>query len=175
MSNLILLLVLVFNPGPVYELPSVSEVRSLYQKAATEEKYCKELLKRLEPCDEKSNALLFGYRGGATMMMAKYASNPFSKLSHFKKGRTMLEKAIARDQQSVELRFLRFTAQTKSPDFLGYNDQIETDKKFLLYSLTKLADTSLRKAILSYLLSSEYVNPAEKKQLKDERLIDSGG
>ena len=135
----------------------------------------KELLKLLAPCHEKNNVLLFGHRGGATMMMAKYASNPFSKLSHFKKGRIMLEKAIASDQQSAELRFLRFTAQTKSPAFLGYNDQIETDKKFLLYSLAKLEDTSLRKAILSYLLSSEYVNPAEKKQLKDERLIDSGG
>lgn len=147
--------------------PSTKEVRQIYQEAASEEKQCKKLIILLTPYTEKNNPLLSGYKGSATMLMAKYANNPFAKLSYFKKGKKMVEKAIAADEMNVELRFLRFAAQTNAPSFLGYNNDIETDKAFLLKSISRLTtDPELRNTIISYLENSGALTVKQKQQLK---------
>ena len=96
--------------------------------------------------------MLFGYRGGATMLMAKHAFNPFSKLSYFKKGKLMLESAINADHTNVELRFLRYTIQTNVPGFLNYNSDKNLDRTFISQSLPKLKDQELKKIISEFLL-----------------------
>lgn len=110
-----------------------------------------ELIELLEPFNEKNNPLFFGYRAGATMLMAKHLINPFNKLSHFKRGKQMLEKAIKFDQKNVELRFLRYTIQTNVPSFLNYSDHKENDRLFLLQSMNRLNDQKLKNIISAYL------------------------
>lgn len=85
------------------------------------------------------------------MLMAKHVINPFSKLSYFKKGRIMLEKAINTDKNNVELRFLRYTIQTSVPAFLNYSQDKKQDKEFLISSLVSLEDHELKQAINNYL------------------------
>lgn len=131
--------------------PEIEDVRVLFHKAESSQKVCLELIELLEPYDDKSNALFLGYRASATMLMAKHLINPFSKLSYFKKGKLMLEKAIEFDQKNVELRFLRYTIQTNVPSFLNYSDDKESDKVFLLQSLSRLNDQKLKNIISIYL------------------------
>ncbi len=131
--------------------PSVSLVRLKFNNSTSSEKTCKDLIKLLEPYTEKNNPLLLGYRGGATMLMAKHAINPFSKFSYFKKGKDMLEKAVLADNNNVELRFLRYTIQTNVPSILGYNSHLEKDKLFLKQSVASVKDSELKKIITSYL------------------------
>jgi hypothetical protein len=135
--------------------PFISEIRLKFHNSTSNEKTCKDLIAQLSPYNEKSNALLFGYRGGATMIMAKYVFNPFSKLSYFNKGRDMIEKAIQHDKNNVELRFLRYTIQTNVPSFLGYNDHKKSDRLFLSKSVSFIKDSSLKKIIISYLNQSK--------------------
>lgn len=85
------------------------------------------------------------------MLMAKYVFNPFSKFSYFKKGKNMLEKAVHADKNNIELRFLRYTIQTNIPAFLGYNDDLETDRLFLKQSLANVKEPELKKIITTYL------------------------
>lgn len=146
--------------------PSINIIRTIYQKALTEEKSCKRLIQLLLPYDENNHPLLLGYRASGTMMMAKHTFNPLSKLSYFKKGKQMLEKAIAADRNNIELRFLRFAVQTKIPPFLGYYNSIETDKKFLLQSLPELTDISLKRMIALYFENSNYLTNNEKQKIK---------
>ena len=129
----------------------IEDVRLLFHKAESSQNLCIELIELLEPYDEKNNTLLFGYKAGATMLMAKHLNNPFSKLSYFKKGKLMLEKAIQFDQKNVELRFLRYTIQTNVPSFLKYSDNKENDRVFLLQSLNRLNDQKLKNIISTYL------------------------
>ncbi len=131
--------------------PSASSVRLKFHNSTSSEKACKDLIKQLEPYNEKNNPLLLGYRGGATMLMAKHVINPFSKLSYFKKGKGMLEQAIQADNKNVELRFLRYTIQTNVPSFLGYNGQLAKDKQFLNQSVAGVKDNELKKIIISFL------------------------
>jgi hypothetical protein len=147
--------------------PSIKEVRVMYEKAATDKISCKKLINLLQPFGEKNNPLLLGYKGGATMMMAQYVQNPFTKLSYFKSGKDMLQKAIEVDERNVELRFLRFTVQSNVPAFLGYRNKIAEDKTFLLNSLSVKRDPFLEKLILTFLRNSEILSEKEKQELKN--------
>ena len=148
---------LSFSVSSIAETPSLTQVRSLYEQAANDEKACKKLLEWLKPYNEKNNPLLFGYRAGGTMMMANYVFNPFSKLSYFKKGKKMLATAIAVDEQNIELRFIRFGVQTNVPSFLGYSNYVEKDKQFLKQSLPNIKDENLKNMIVSYFKKRGYV------------------
>ena len=146
-----------FNMADLAIEPSISEIRLQFHNSTSNEKTCKGLIAQLNPYNEKNNALLFGYRGGATMIMAKYVFNPFSKLSYFNKGRDMIEKAIQHDKNNVELRFLRYTIQTNVPAFLGYNDHKKSDRLFLSESIPSIKDSHLKKIIVSYLNQTKAV------------------
>ena len=124
----------------------------MLHNATSNEEACTKMISLLAPFNETNNPLLFGYRGGATMLMAKHAFNPFSKLSYFKKGKLMLESAINADQTNVELRFLRYTIQTNVPGFLNYNSDKNLDRTFISQSLPKLKDQELKKVISEFLL-----------------------
>jgi hypothetical protein len=165
MRKVFFLLFLIFSRHGLAGLQAQTEVRTLYQKAATEEESCQKLLTLLKPFNESNNALLTGYKACATMMMANYVSNPFSKLSRFLKGKKLLEKAIQADRENAELRFLRFTVQTNAPSFLGYRHATNEDKLFLIKSVAFLTDTNLKQMITSFLVKSNHLTPGEKQRL----------
>jgi len=150
MKNMFLVALLISSTVSFAGVPSLKSVRSLYQKAAINEKSCKNLIEILSPYNNNTNPLLQGYNGCATMMMAKYTLNPFSKWSYFQKGKKMLENAIGADSTNIELRFLRFAVQTNIPSFLGYHGFIESDKKILLESISFLNDPELKNMITVY-------------------------
>ena len=145
--------------------PSVQEVRQLYDRSVADESACRKLTGMLKPYTAENNPLLAGYRACATMVMAKHVFSPVAKYSYFKEGRSLLEKAISKAPSGIELRFLRFTVQTNLPWFLNYNDEISTDKKFLLRSLPGVTDLALKQKMIRYFNSSAELSKEEKKQL----------
>ncbi len=96
----------------------------------------------------ENNPLLLGYKGIAVMMMAKHVFNPFKKLSYFIRGKSMLNQAIIKAKKNAELRFLRLTAQLRAPGFLDYDNYISTDKKHLVYLLSKTNNKQLKDYII---------------------------
>jgi hypothetical protein len=144
---------LIFCSSLVYaKVPAIKDVRIMLHNATSNEEACNKLISLLLPFNETNNPLLLGYKGGATMLMAKHAFNPFSKLSYFKKGKVMLESAIKADRNNVELRFLRYTIQTNVPGFLNYSSDKNLDRTFITQSLPKIKDQELQKIISAYLL-----------------------
>ena len=158
--------IVFFTKTTFAKVPPIDEVRSLYEKAVTDESACNKLIEILSPYNEENNPLYAGYKASAIMMMAKHVFNPFSKLSYFKKGKSILEKSIKADEKNIELRFLRFNAQTHIPSFLGYDDNIETDKKFLEASFSSIKDVQLKAFLLPYLKNSDYITADKKQQLQ---------
>lgn len=143
----------------------LAQIRNLYVLATQQEKSCEELIKTLEHYDENNNPLYAGYKAAATMLMAKYAFNPFSKLSYFKKGKNLLEKAINKDQKNMELRFIRYAIQLKTPGFLNYKAEINNDKTFLIENFKGINDTQLKNNILQFLKNETTLNNKDKIQL----------
>lgn len=137
--------------------PQIEDVRLMFHQAGSSQKVCEGLIELLKPYDELNNPLLLGYGACATMLMAKHLFNPFSKLSYFKDGKLMLERAIQANQKNVELRFLRYTVQTNVPSFLNYSSSKEKDRIFLLESLPDISDSRLKSIIISYLKTNKAV------------------
>ena len=151
MKRLIIYGLILFSTNSFADVPPISRVRLLFEQADIQKSSCIKLIKLLEPYNEINSPVLMGYKACGTMMMAKHVPNPFSKLSHFRKGRKMLETVIAVNDKVVELRFLRYSIQTNAPSFLGYNNHIAEDKMFLEKEAPFLNDTVLRNMIYTYL------------------------
>lgn len=164
MSILVILLMIMSTSG-IEQDTALSQIRGLYQRAAEDETVGKKLLKSTEAFDE-NNPVFFGYYGAAHMMMAKHVINPFSKMSHFNKGKKIYTRAIQLAPENIELRFLRFAVQSKTPGFLGYKENLEEDKNFLLSQIKEVSDRELYKMIVEYLLTSKSLSVAEKEKLE---------
>jgi hypothetical protein len=143
----------------------INEVRKLYYQAALNEDAAVRLKKMLTEVNDNSDAIFVCYKGASQMLDAKYAFNPITKLNRFKKGKTMIEKAINKDPNHLEMRFIRFSIQTNLPSFLGYNNWIESDKKLLLLQTSKTKDEDLKLKISNYLV--KYCTKEELKKLNN--------
>ena len=99
------------------------------------------------------------YEGALLMKKAAIAGNPKDKLSLFKQGNQKLESAIKDEPENAEYRFLRFMIQENAPGFLGYNDNMDTDKSFIVSHFKKLAP-EVQKAILNYSKTSKKLSPS---------------
>lgn len=116
---------------------------------------CKKLLEACSASNQLPQNIALGYKATATMMMAKHVLSPVTKLSKFSSGRSILEKAVAMDTSSVEVRFLRYAVQVNAPSFLGYNKSIDTDEAFLRRNYKNVSDIALKKMVEGFLLSKK--------------------
>ena len=143
----------------------LAEVRTLFGKSATDEASCVKLLSLLEKLP-RENSTLIAYKAVATMMMAKFVFNPYSKLSKFNEGKRMLDQSVGSDNNNIETRFLRFVVQTNSPQFLGYNTDISNDKKFIFNLIDKVMDAELKDMIIEHMITSVFISHEEKLKLR---------
>lgn len=127
----------------------INEVRKNFNKGVKDENLCKQHLEAL-----KKNAktpLEKGYQAAFNMFMAKHTGNPLKKMSYFREGKKLLEQQIKVDPNNTELRFIRLCIQYHIPDFLGYKQNIDSDKSFIVNNLYKLPDDKTKKIIYQYL------------------------
>ena len=145
--------------------PALNEIRALYEKSVADKSACDKLIQILSPYNESNYPLYAGYKASAIMMMANHVVNPFSKFSHFKKGKKILENAIKANGRNIELIFLRFNVQTHLPSFLGYDENIKSDRLFLENSFSAIEDVQLKQFLMPYLKNSNYIDAEKKRQL----------
>ncbi|SHE49929.1 hypothetical protein [Pedobacter caeni] len=145
--------------------PELREVKSLFEAAAHSKAAADQLLKILSVIGPSSPPVLICYKGVAEMMRCRYGFNPVNKFKRFKKGKVLIEEAVKKDPDNMEIRFLRFAIQTNLPGFLNYNDDIIKDKKHLLSNVKAIKDKKLKQDILKYLSASSYCSEEEKKGL----------
>ncbi|MFN3916583.1 MAG: hypothetical protein ACK4K0_02470 [Flavobacteriales bacterium] len=149
---------------------SLNSVRDTYFDAEGKKEKIIELKSLTSAASVEKEPVMYGYNGVATAMWAEFEFNPLSKLSTFKKGKEKLEKAIEKAPDNVELRFLRFSVQTKAPSIAGYNSNIKSDKTFIINNLSKAKSKTLSNnyclKVVDFLLNSELCTEEEKKKLK---------
>lgn len=135
----------------------------MYAKSVESKQTALNLLSVLEK--QEQSAFVIGYAGATKMIMAKHVFNPITKLNYFNAGKKMLNKAIAKDNNNVELVFLRYATQVSAPSILGYTSNINTDKKKILLGLNNgKVDEQLAKTIISFMKQQE-LTPEEKQQI----------
>lgn len=152
--------------------PEVLACRKFMGAAFENEKSANSFYNHTRNISESSPALMLGFKAVSEFMMCNHVSGPFKKLSHFNKGKDLLEQAIKKESGNVELRFMRFCTQSNAPAILQYNAKLKEDMKILLQYLTdknrnETKDVSLFANIRKILLESKYCTEAEKLMIRN--------
>lgn len=92
-----------------------------------------------------------GYCVMIHFLEAKNSFNPYRKLSEFNHGKKKLDSLIENHNQNIELRYMRHSIQDRVPSFLGYNNQLLEDEKFMSANLDSIADLETYNLIYDYL------------------------
>lgn len=142
---------------------TMKELRQLFFKATIKESYIQKVNDYMSESEEHD--AFDSYRSMLLFMEAKYAINPYNKLSYFKKGLKKMESAISSYPNDVETHFLRLAIQTKLPSFLGYNSAKETDKLFIIKNFKSISDKDLKARILLFFKENELLTKQEYKEL----------
>ncbi|MBI35146.1 MAG: hypothetical protein CMP67_07270 [Flavobacteriales bacterium] len=128
------------------------KVRELYFKVSLEEEELETFENYLNKKIKTSNPEIEGYKCVLWFLKAKEYYNPYKKYEAFSEGKKQLELLITKNPNSIELRFLRLTIQDNLPGFLGYDDNITEDNKFIKKNIKSLKnDLDLIKRINAYL------------------------
>ena len=119
------------------------------------EAVCTSIYEVFESTDYKDDNMLLGYHGATLIGMTRHDGNVFKKMSYFNDGKKLLEKSIDVDHDNVELRFLRLTIQTHMPSFLGYSENKESDKAFVLNHLEETKSESFKTKVRNFIKHAE--------------------
>lgn len=161
----VLLIFLLFSINIYASKPEIQEVRVLFEASAKSKTAAEQFLKLLATTTTSDPPIYRCYQGVSEMMQAKYGFNPIHKLKRFKRGKTLIEEAVSKAPEDVEIRFLRFVIQSNLPVILNYNEHINQDKHFLLVNLKTIKDNKLKQSILKYLADCKNCTPQERKGL----------
>jgi len=162
MTAIALFLSMQFHPTDT----GLAQIRAAYYSAAQKEISADAFAKKLEDVNEQSSAVMLAYKSMALVLEARDAFNPYTKMSSFNKGKAMLENAVNKSPDNVEVRFLRFCVQSNAPFFLGYSGNIADDKAVILNKWSALRDEDLKQKIKEFMTYSNAATAAEKQMLQ---------
>lgn len=158
MMFVLLLLSMQLNPTD----NGLVAVRAAYYDAAQKKISTNAFAKKVKDADDGS-AVMLAFQSMALMFDARDSYNPYTKMSSFNKGKEMLENAVKKDANNVEVRFLRFCVQSNAPFFLGYSGNIDGDKAVILNNWSTLKDEDLKEKIKTFMLATDAATATEKK------------
>ena len=145
---------------------SIASIREAYFKLDETGEGAMAIYKSLEKMNLSENTVLLAYRGASKAAAAGAVDGVWNKLSYFSDGKSELEKAVSKNPSDVEIRFLRLATQVNAPGFLGYNDEIDTDKAMILKTLSSLpgnhSNAYLYQRICRFILLETELSPSEK-------------
>jgi hypothetical protein len=167
MKFMLLLLVITNLTGTDLNL-----YRRLLDKSLNDESAAKQLFNQLKRVDGKDEPVLLGFRAMSEFMLCKHLLNPISRISHFNKGKGLLEAAIKKDTLNPELLYFRLSTQSNIPSLLRYKMNIAADKARLINylkagSVQPVKDRELYQRIRSYLLINPFCSLEEKAMIRN--------
>ncbi|TDS13022.1 hypothetical protein [Sphingobacterium paludis] len=157
--GLIVMQVLIFAGQIKGQTLSLPQIRKDFKIGHKDGDKCKQHLESLGK--HADSPVELGYEAAYHMFMAKHTGNPIKKMSYFKDGKKMLEKQIASNPNNVELRYIRLCIQYYIPSYMGYRDNIEEDKDFLMNNLYKLQDKEAKELLYTYLKGAKMYSEKE--------------
>ncbi|MDY8138421.1 hypothetical protein [Aquimarina sp. 2201CG5-10] len=140
----------------VYTLPEIdiNDIRTSFKHSHESEVQAEQFYEITEKAVKEEKAIYTAYHGAALTLKAAHC-NFFSKLSYFKKGKKLVEKAIEEEPDNIEIRMIRLCIQYNVPKILGYYKEIESDKDFILTHVDQINSPDLKKYIEGFIVDSE--------------------
>jgi len=144
---------------------SITDIRNNYKEAVTSESKANSFNNDLKNVTKSDDKRLVAYKGAALTLTARYQKTAKEKSTSFKKGVEWVEYAISKKPLDLEVRFVRLSIQQNSPKFLGYNKEIEEDKKYILTNFNTIRSKEFKEYLKSYILDSKKFSEEEKSMI----------
>lgn len=113
----------------------INTVRTVYRLAVQQSAKADELVKIT--ANYGNNGVLMAYYGTGKALQAKHGWNPASRFALGKEAAGLLNKAVAAAPQNLEVRFLRFSFESRAPAILAITAHTREDKVWIMSHLDK--------------------------------------
>lgn len=143
----------------------LNTIRNGYKEAAQDKTKISLFNQQLSSVTKNDKPVLLGYKGAGIALKGRYAKKIKSKKQFFIEGVTLLEYALKKAPNNIELRFIRFGIQENTPKLLKYRGKIEEDKSYILSHYKMVKSSNLKKHIKAYVLQSKIFSDTEKNKL----------
>lgn len=162
----------IHHPDLNVHHPDLQLYRRLMDQSVENKDTANLFYEKLKAISEDADPSILGFKAMSEFMLCKHLFNPVSRLSHFNKGKNLLEKAIQRNSLDPELLYFRLSTQSNIPAMLRYNSNIKADKQFLLTYLkngagSELEENPVYQRIKAYLLINQFCTVQEKELIKN--------
>ncbi|MFY8108366.1 MAG: hypothetical protein ACOVO9_05205 [Bacteroidia bacterium] len=141
---------------------TLNEIRSLYHESIYSSEKSKEIINYFDKEPGKT-ATEMAYEGASRMVRAKHLFFPHDKLSTFQKGKVLVEEAVKKEPNGIEIRYLRYSLQLESPSFLSYRQNLSEDRKFLIEHYSEVRDKELKLRLKDFLIKEAKLSIEERK------------
>ncbi len=142
---------------------NLADIRENYTLANNDADVANKLHDQLSKITKKDKAILIAYKGAVSTIKAKHAKGVKQKKTFFKNGVSLLEYAVEKAPNNIEIRCIRLGVQENSPKFLKYKTAVQKDKQFLLDNFKNIKSTAVRKFVKGYILQSKIFTTSEKQ------------
>lgn len=133
----------------------IDQIRSDFIRSNNSTQNAKNFLKLTQRGLQNDQDIFKAYYGAAVVMKASYCSI-FSKLAAFKEGKKIVESAIKRNPDNLEMRMIRICIQSNVPKILGYSGQIESDKNKIKTWVSDLKDQKQKAFLQKFIKESGF-------------------
>lgn len=157
-------IIMLFISIVVCGLQSVDlkDVRRAYKIAAHEQSQLIVYNKMLQNITKNDKIEFVAYKGAGIALKGRFSKKIKDKRDFFIKGVTLLEYAISKSENNIELRFIRLGVQENTPKLLKYKKNIIEDKQFILSHYRTITSADLKQHIKDYILQSKVFTSEEK-------------
>jgi hypothetical protein len=126
-----------------------TELRKAYREATKSEENANAFYQFVKNVSESDNPTLMAYKGAGKTLLARYAPL-FDRKEKIKDGINWVENAVKKSPENVEIRLIRLSIQENLPKLFKYNDDIQSDKKFIKEAMLHIKDKELLEMINGY-------------------------
>ena len=145
---------------------SIGELRKLYPTATSSEEASRAFAQKLTAVNEQStDAVLLGYKGASVIMLSRFEKKISDKMKLLKEGASLIEQAVAKDANNIEIRLIRLSVQENLPAIVKYKKNIHEDKTFILKNYEEQSG-GLKDYLKRFVLQSKSFSKEEKASLK---------
>lgn len=136
----------------------VARLRREFVAASSSAAAAEKFLQTTEKISSSSKPLLLAYKGAALLIGGKYTKEINNKKKMAREGISLLESAVSKDPDHIEIRTLRLSIQENSPKILKYKTKIEEDRAFVTRKFEELPEGELKAFVRGYLQEREKAN-----------------
>lgn len=152
---------LCLAPARAQDLP---RIKKLMVKAVESQEITNDLFQELSAL-KSQDPLIWAYIATLEGLKAKHSWNPYNKLKFVSRSQKLIAKAVEARPDDLEIRFMRFSLQHYTPEFLGFSKNLDEDRQVIhrLYEQRKFGrtDQDLVRNIAKFMIETQRCTPAE--------------